>query len=99
MLDLNELPAELLINRGKYTSVRAAHEDALKAMQVKCGALAAAATAILRRVQIDDDQEPSSVSDLLASARKLTDEIEQCAAEIDDLAKQRAELKPLAWPR
>lgn len=99
MLNLTDLSEETLINRGKYSSVRAAHEDAKKSLQMLCGDLASTATKILRRMQPDNDAIPESVDELLAAARNTLVLMEACVNEIESLARQRAELKPLAWPR
>jgi hypothetical protein len=99
MLDLDQLDPALLTHRGAYSTVRAAHEDELKSLQMLCGQLSSTAAQILRRVQTDDDSEPVSVEALLAGGRAGLDLIEASVSRIESLAKQRAELKPLAWPK
>ena len=99
MIDLTKIPAVLLENRGSYATVRGAHEDAKKSLQMLCGQLAATATQVLRRMQPDNDDVPNSVDDLLASARNTITLMEACVANIESLAIQRAALKPLAWPK
>lgn len=64
-----------------------------------CGQLAATSTQVLRRMQPDNDDVPGSVADLLAVGRSTIDQMEACVEQIESLAKQRAELKPLAWPK
>ena len=99
MIDLTTIDPVLLENRGAYTTVRGAHEDAKKSLQMLCGQLAATATQVLRRMQPDNDDVPASVDTLLTSARNTITLMEACVADIESLAVQRAALKPLAWPK
>lgn len=99
MLDLSTLPAEILTARGAYSTVRAAHEDAKKLLQMLCGQLSSSASQILRRMQPDNDDVPDSVEDLIAGARNTLVLMEACAKSIESLAKQRAELKRSAWSK
>lgn len=99
MIDLTTIPAAILENRGAYSTVRAAHEDAKKSLQMLCGELAATATKVLRRMQPDNDDVPTSVDDLLTAARNTITMMEACVQQIESLAEQRAALKPLAWPK
>lgn len=97
MLNLDDIDASVLLYRGQYATVRGAHEDEKKRLSVLCGQLQSVSATILRRMQPDNDDVPESVAELIAGARKTLDEMEACAAEIESLAKQRAELKVLAW--
>lgn len=97
MLNLDEHEQQLYVYRGQYATVRGAHEDEKKRLSVLCGQLQSVSATILRRMQPDNDDVPESVAELIAGARKTLDEMEACAAEIESLAKQRAELKVLAW--
>jgi len=97
MIDLATIPAATLENRGAYSTVRAAHEDSKKSLQMLCGQLSTCATQVLRRMQPDNDDVPASVDDLLKLARSTIDQIEACVNQIESLAVQRAALKPLAW--
>lgn len=99
MLDIAAIDPALLANRGAYSTVRAAHEDEMKSLQMLCGQLSTAAVQVLRRVQRDDDSEPVSVESLIAGARASIDLIEASVERVESLAQQRADLKPLAWPR
>lgn len=99
MIDLTSIPAAVLENRGAYSTVRAAHEDSKKSLQMLCGQLAATATQVLRRMQPDNDDVPASVDDLLTAARNTITMMEACVQQIESLAAQRATLKPLAWPK
>lgn len=99
MLDIAAIDPDLLANRGAYSTVRAAHEDEMKALQILCGQLSSTAAQILRRVQKDDDSEPVSVEELIQKARDSIEFIEISVKQVDSLAQQRADLKPLAWPR
>jgi len=97
MIDLDDIDASVLLFRGQYATVRGAHEDAKKRLSILCGQLQSATSTILRRMQPDNDDVPESVAELIVGARKTLDDMEACAAEIESLAKQRAELKVLAW--
>lgn len=99
MIDLTTIDSVTLENRGAYSTVRAAHEDAKKSLQMLCGQLAATATQVLRRMQPDNDDVPASVDNLLTAARNTITLMEACVADIESLAEQRAALKPLAWPK
>ena len=94
MTDLDD--DALMIARGRYSTIRAAHEDELKSLQILCGKLAAIPTQVLRRMQ-PENGEPQSVGDLIAAARQAVDALESSVGRVETLAKQRAELKPLAW--
>lgn len=95
MIDLSTVSAEVLNARGAYSTVRAAHEDELKELQVLCGGLASIASQILRAAQKDSEATP--VESLIVTATGMVKEIESCTKMIDSLAKQKAELRPLAW--
>jgi len=99
MLDLSTIPEEVRLARGEYATVRAAHEDAKKSLQMLCGSLSSTASQILRRMQPDNDDVPDSVESLIAGARNTLVLMEACANEIEALAKQRSELKPKAWSK
>lgn len=99
MIDLSKIDDATLMARGMYSTVRAAHEDEKKALQLLCGALASTATKILRRMQPDNDEVPESVDELLAAARAGLDLIDATVTRIASLAQQRAEVKKEAWSR
>lgn len=97
MLNLDDIDASVLLYRGQYATVRGAHEDEKKRLSVLCGQLQSVSATILRRMQPNNDDVPESVTQLIATAHQTIDEIESCVSGIEALAKQRAELKPLAW--
>lgn len=101
MIDINAISPTTLQHRGAYSTVRGAHEDAKRDLQILCGKLSATSAQILRKMQPDNDAAPDTIAiaDLLAACRLTVDEIEKAAAQIESLAAQRAELKPLAWPK
>ena len=100
-MDLTSIPNELLVLRGQYATVRSSHEDEKKRMQALCGALSATCVQVLRAVQPegDDPHDAMYVGSLLVSGHKALEEMKECAVRIRELAEQRAELKPKAWPR
>jgi hypothetical protein len=97
MLNLDEIGDVVLLARGKYSTVRSAHEDAKKSLQILCGQLSTAAVKVLRRMQPDNDDVPDSVDDLVSGARNTIVLMEECVAEIESLAQQRSDLKAQAW--
>lgn len=97
MLNLDEYDEKTLLFRGQYATVRGAHEDAKKLLSTLAGDLTSVGTKINMRMQPRDDEVPESAEDLIAHGRDLLDKIEKCTQEIESLAKQRAELKVLAW--
>jgi hypothetical protein len=97
MIELND--KELMIARGQYSTVRAMHEDAKKSLSILCGQLTSHASHILRQMQPDHDAIPETIEKEIAAARNALAKIEECAQQIEALARQRAELKPLAWPK
>lgn len=99
MIDLSALSEEVRLARGDYATVRAAHEDSKKRLAMLCGQQASYATQILRAMQPDHDDVPDSIESLLAAARNNLGMMEACAAEIESLARQRAELKRVAWSK
>jgi hypothetical protein len=99
MIDLSAIPADVLRARGEYSTVRAAHEDEKKNLQMLCGLLSSTSAQILRRLQPDNDGIPDSVSELLASGRQTLQMMEDAATRIESLAKQRQELKAKAWSK
>lgn len=97
MIDLSEIDRKVLIARGSYSTVRAAHENAKKELATACSALQSAAGQILRKMQPNDDSVPESIDQLIGVGRLALLEIERIATKIESLAKQRAELKKEAW--
>lgn len=99
MLDLESICPTVLLARGQYSTVRAAHEDEQKSLQILCGKLSSCGSQVLRKMQPNNDDIPESVSDLLTMGRWTLDEIEKTVAKVESLARQKAELKPVAWPK
>jgi hypothetical protein len=97
MIDLTKISDGLLLARGCYATVRGEHEDAKKRLAVLCGHMGAINSQILRKCQPDSDDVPDGVSELLDEGRATMEKIAVCTAEIESLARQRAELKPSAW--
>lgn len=99
MFDLSTLSAEVRLARGDYATVRATHEDAKKRLQIRCGELMAAPSKLLKHGQSDAAADVQQAAQELASMRVLIGVVEQELAELESLAKQRAELKGKAWPK
>jgi hypothetical protein len=97
MINLADIDQAVIVARGEYATVRSAHEDAKKRLQMLCGQLSSTASQVLRRMQPDNDDVPDSVDSLIASGRNTLVLMEACVAEIESLARQRAELKSKAW--
>jgi len=101
MLDLTTIDTETLIARGQYSTVRGAHEDEKKRLAVLTGQFSAVSYQVLRCMQPDNDALPNMevVRELLATGREALARIEQCVADIEGLALQKAALKAAAWGR
>ena len=97
MIDLTQIDDDTLMARGAYSTIRAAHEDEKKNLQILCGALSSTSTKVLRRMQPDNDEVPDSVADLLAAGRASLDAIELSVQRIESLAQQKANIKQQAW--
>lgn len=99
-MDLQTIPDDLLRVRGMYSTVNAAHKDQLHRLSELTGRLSAYGSQILRFMQPSGGHEsPCDVSNILKDARLTIDAIEICAANINELAAQKAELLPTAWPK
>jgi hypothetical protein len=90
---------DLMLARGRYSTVRAKHEDARKRLAVLCGAFAAIPAQVLRLAQPDGDAVPdgAAIGKLLADGGELLSKIVFQIDEIEGLAQQRASLKAAAW--
>lgn len=87
----------LMVLRGQYATVRSLHENRKGDLSKLCGQLASLSSQILRRMQPDNNAVPENVDDLLKFGRDTINKMEECVTDIEALAMQRAELKPLAW--
>lgn len=85
----------LMVFRGQYSTLRAKHEDAVRELQMTAGRLTSLTAQILKTAQ---DDTPS-VTLLIDDARALIEDMQQATERIEHLAKQKAELRPLAWPK
>lgn len=99
MIDFAEVSTDVMLARGQYSTVRAAHEDAKKELQILCGKLSSVASRTLRHMQPDNDAAPADFEQLLIEGRATLDQVGAACALITSLAQQRAALKPLAWGR
>lgn len=99
MLNLSEISQDVLLARGQYSTVRAAHEDSKKDLQMLCGQLSSVASQVLRKMQPDNEEVPDSVEALLKSGRQTLDMMEEATSRIESLARQRQELKSKAWSK
>jgi hypothetical protein len=97
MLDLESICPTVLLARGQYSTVRAAHEDEQKSLQILCGKMTSLGSQVLKKMQPNHDEIPESVADLLTMGRWTLDEIEKTVAKIESLARQKADLRPQAW--
>lgn len=89
----------LMLARGKFSTIRAAHEDEKKKLAMLCGQMGAIAPQILRYMQPDNDNTPEigAVLGLLSLGRETLDRIEESVGEIEVLSIHRAQLKKDAW--
>lgn len=98
-MDIDQLPQSLLLARGRFSTVRAMHEDELKRLQMLCGQLSAVPSQVLRLLQQSDESNVADVSAILQDGRMLIDQLQECAKRVSQLAAQKAELRPTAWPK
>lgn len=90
---------ELMLVRGQYATVNGEYKDTMGRLQQLTGSLSAIGSQVLRLAQPGADAPPQDVSTQLMVGRGLIDDIDRTVMRLAELAKQRAELKPLAWPR
>lgn len=86
-----------MLARGRFSTIRAQHEDRKKDLQRMCGELLSCASQVLRRMQPDNDDVPESVDVLLEKARQTIGAMAVCVNDLERLARQRQELKREAW--
>lgn len=99
MLDLSSIPDDVLLARGQYSTVRAAHEDAKKELAKMCGILQMVPSQILRKMQPGDEAVPQEFDELVKLGCNALEKIAlQCKA-VESLAAQRQELKSKAWTK
>lgn len=98
-MNFDDIPAEVIVARGKYSTVRGAHEDAKKQLSVLCGRLSSVSSQVLRYMQPANDDAPqmAAVHDLMQMGREYLDDIDACIVQINELDAQRSALKPEAW--
>lgn len=101
MIDLTAIDQDTIIARGQYATIRAAHEDEKKRLQMLCGQFLSIAPQILRYMQPQEGDTPEigAVLGLLSLGRETLDKVEACVADIETLDMQRAALKQASWGR
>lgn len=90
---------ELMLARGKYSTLNAEHKDCMKKLQMLTGSLSSVAAQVLHGVQPKDEAQAIDVAASVLMGHGLLDEIDRCVMRIAELAKERNALKPIAWPR
>lgn len=90
---------DLMLARGKYSTLNAEYKDCLKKLQMLTGSLSSVSAQVLYAAQPKDEAQAIDVSAALGMGRGLIDEIDRCCMRLAELAKQRNELKPIAWGR
>lgn len=93
MIDFNEIPGEQVIARGQYSMVRSLRDEWLKKLQSMCEQHNAAATSVLRDIQgqASCERHFSFMHDNLAR-------MAETVTEIEELTRQLALIRPLAFP-
>jgi hypothetical protein len=89
---------DLMVARGKYSTIRAEHEDAKKELQLLCSALMALPQQILKNGQ-DDEMKVDSAFELVKAAGEILKQLDRHLLVVKQLEQQRAELKLAAWPK
>lgn len=96
MTDMQDMEdVELMIVRGRYSTIRSRHEDLLKQLQIAAGSLTGVTSQVLKNAQEDG----AAVNALIDKARELIEAMQQITENVSHLAKQKAELRALAWPK
>lgn len=98
MINFEKYDSEMLVARGKYSTVRKEHEQAKKELSQLVGKLTSFASQILRKMQPDFDDEVADINDLLELAKWTIAEVEKTSSRISSLAQQKESLRSTAWP-
>ena len=98
MINFEKFDSEMLLARGKYSTVRKEHEQAKKELSQLVGKLTSCASQILRKMQPDFGDAPDDITDLLELGRWTISEMEKTAARITSLAQQKEDFRSIAWP-
>lgn len=101
MIDLTAISPELIVARGQYATVRAAHEDMKKAIVTRCGVIMTMTQRITQLSQPDNDKSIDAQA-LDGCMFALDDAIKALDLQCDQLCEleaQRKTLKELAWPK
>lgn len=86
---------DVLIARGKYSTLRSERETQLKRAQAIYASIVSAAHAALR----DCEQTPPENEAHVQMIEKCLGNMKDTRTKLLDLGKQLVELKPLAWPK
>jgi hypothetical protein len=88
-----------MLARGQYATIRSEHEECKKRLQMLTGQMSSLSSQILKGAQPADESQPIDVLEQIAVCHKVLENIDRCVMLCTELAKQRAELRPIAWPR
>lgn len=100
-VDLAAIDPALLVARGQYATVRAAHEDIKKSIVARCGAILSMTQRISQLVQPDTDKQidMQMLDAYLFNLAEAVKSLEHQCDGIGELEAQRKTLKELAWPK
>lgn len=101
MIDLAQIPEELILARGRYATVRAAHEDEKARMAKLGGNLNSLVSMLVKMVQPDEGNEfgLQQLDNIIDAMRENVTLMAECGGKIHSLGAQRNQLKEEAWPK
>jgi hypothetical protein len=95
MIELQD--KELMLARGQYSTLNAERRGLLKQLQEMGDQVVSLPHKILKAAQ--EDAAGASAQDLIGTIVSLGNMMGGVAMRLEELDKQRAELKPIAWPK
>jgi hypothetical protein len=94
-MDLSQFDTEVLLARGKYSTVRAEHERLKIELQKLCSSIQGDLNAVLKAAT---GNTPVDCSEGIESIRETLNSILSIASQCGVLVQQKEELKLIAYP-
>lgn len=94
LLEIDEIPENLLIAKGKYSELRRRHRKLIESVAIKTGTMNATTGAISRAIR-----EGTAWAAYLEEGKAVISELEQIAKDVSELECILSELRPIAWPK
>ena len=99
MIDLTNIPDDVLVARGQYSTVNSAHKDTMRKMAELSSDMMTLTGQMLRKVQDTNYTPDSTLPQTIIDARYTLTEMENTVIEIESLTKQKLALREKAWPK